>query len=82
MAKLRIRIYKNDNPEPSQTISIPLAFLKLAVKMAPKKIKKIFEDKGLDLSTLADIVKKTDPQGVIAEIEDHETNEKTVISVE
>jgi len=82
MAKLKIKIYKGNNTEPAQTISIPLTFLKLAIKFAPKKIKKLFEDKGLELSTLADIVKKTDPQGVIAEIEDRETNEKTVISVE
>lgn len=82
MAKMKIKIYKGDNTEPANTISIPMTFLKLAVKMAPKKIKKIFEGKGLELSTLADIVKKTDPQGVIAEIEDHETNEKTIISVE
>lgn len=82
MPKLRIKIYKGDNADPAQTISIPLTFLKLAVKLAPKKVKRIFEDKGLELSTLADIVKKTDPQGVITEIEDHETNEKTVISVE
>jgi len=55
---------------------------RILLRVAPKKIKKLFEDKGLELSTLADIVKKTDPQGVIAEIEDRETNEKTVISVE
>jgi hypothetical protein len=82
MAKLKIRIYKDDNIDPVQTISIPLSFLKLAIKLAPKKTKKLFEDKGLKLSTLADIVKKTDPKGVIAEVENHETNEKTIISVE
>jgi len=82
MAKLKIRIYKGDNTEPAQTINIPLAFLKLAIKAAPKKIKELFEKMGLELSTLADIIKKTEPQGVIAEIEDHETDERTVISVE
>jgi hypothetical protein len=56
-----------------------LTFLNLSIKVAPKKVKKLFEDKGLELSTLADIVKITDPQGMIAEIEDHESNEKIVI---
>ena len=80
--KLYIRIYKENKPEPSQTIKIPLAFLGLAVKVAPQKVKSMLEDKGLDLKTLTDIVKSTKPQGVIAEVEDHEKNEKVIISVE
>jgi hypothetical protein len=82
MAKLKIRIYKDGKTEPVQTITIPLSLLKIASKMAPKKVKEPLKEKGIDIGMLADIAKSGEAQGVITEIEDHEKNEKTVISIE
>ena len=69
MAKLKIRIYKEGKQEPAQTITIPLSVLKLAIKFAPKKVKKPLKEKGLNLGMLADIAKSGEVQGVITEIE-------------
>lgn len=81
MAKLKIRIYKEGKQEPAQTITIPLAIIGIAMKFVPKKMKSTLEEKGLDVKMLADVAKSGEVQGTIAEIEDHEKNEKTVISI-
>ena len=82
MAKLKLRIYKENNEKPEKTITIPLGIMSIAMKFVPKKMKKTLEEKGLDLGMLADIAKSGEVQGIIPEIEDHEKNEKTVISIE
>lgn len=52
------------------------------MKFVPKEMKATLEEKGLDVKMLADVAKSGEVQGTIAEIEDHEKNEKTVISIE
>ena len=82
MAKLKIKIYKNNGTSPSQTINIPLGIIGIAMKFVPRKMKETLEAKGLDVKMLADVAKSGEVQGEVAVIENHEKNEKTVISIE
>ena len=82
MASLKIRIYKNDNPVPDQTVTIPLGIIKMAEKIIPAKARAAMEEKGVDIRAIAEAAKSDEMSGVIVEVEDHISKEKTVISIE
>ena len=82
MASMKIRVFKNNNKVPDNTITIPLGIVRIADKIIPMKVKEAMEEKGVDISAIAEAAKSDDILGIIAEIEDHRKNEKTVISIE
>ncbi|MBW1606689.1 MAG: hypothetical protein JRF45_03640 [Deltaproteobacteria bacterium] len=82
MAKLKIRIFKNNGTTPDTTATIPLAIVKVASKLIPRKAVTVLDDLGIDLDQLIEISKSEDALGTLAEIEEHKKNRKIVISVE
>ena len=82
MPSLKIRIYKSDKNNPKTTISVPLAFLKIASKPIPKKIVSLLADKRIDVAEILQIALEEDIRGVLAEIEDHQKDETIIISIE
>jgi len=82
MLKLKIRIFKNSDTSPDTTITVPLAVIKVASKLAPRKAVKVFDDLGIDLDQIIEISKTEEPLGTLAEIEEHNKNRKIIISIE
>ena len=82
MAKLKIRIFKNNGSTPDTTATIPLAIVKVASKLIPRKAVTVLDDLGIDLDQLIEISKSEDALGTLAEIEEHKKNRKIVISIE
>ena len=82
MAKLKIRIYKNNGTTPETTATIPLAIVKVASKLIPRKAVSVLDDLGIDLDQLIEISKDEDALGTLAEIEEHKKNRKIIISLE
>jgi hypothetical protein len=82
MPSLKIRIYTSDKKNPKTTISVPLAILKIALKLIPKKIISLLADKGIDIAEILQIALEDDIRGILAEIEEHQKNEIIIISVE
>ncbi len=82
MAKLKIRIFKNNGTTPDTTATIPLAIVKVAAKLIPRKAVTVLDDLGIDLDQLIEISKSEDALGTLAEIEEHKKNRKIVISIE
>ena len=82
MAKLKIRIFKNNGTTPDTTATIPLAIVKVASKLIPRKAFTVLDDLGIDLDQLIEISKSEDALGTLAEIEEHKKNRKIVISIE
>ncbi|MBW2711449.1 MAG: hypothetical protein JRC58_06090 [Deltaproteobacteria bacterium] len=82
MAKLKIRIFKNNGTTPDTTATIPLAIVKVASKLIPRKAVTVLDDLGIDLDQLIEISKSEDALGTLAVIEEHKKNRKIVISVE
>jgi hypothetical protein len=82
MAKLKIRIFKNNGTTPDTTATIPLAIVKVASKLIPRKALMVLDDFGIDLDQLIEISKSEDALGTLAEIEEHKKNRKIVISIE
>lgn len=82
MAKMKIRIFKNNGTTPDTTATIPLAIVKVASKLIPRKALSVLDDLGIDLEQLIEISKSEDALGTLAEIEEHKKNRKIVISIE
>ena len=82
MAKMKIRIFKNNGTTPDTTATIPLAIVKVASKLIPRKAVSVLDDLGIDLDQLIEISKSEDALGTLAEIEEHKKNRKIVISIE
>jgi hypothetical protein len=82
MAKLKIRIFKNNGTTPDTTATIPLAIVKVASKLIPRKAVTVLDDLGIDLDQLIEISKIEGALGTLAEIEEHKKNRKIVISLE
>ncbi|MBW2556428.1 MAG: hypothetical protein JRE07_05905 [Deltaproteobacteria bacterium] len=82
MAKLKIRIFKNNGTTPDTTATIPLAIVKVASKLIPRKAVTVLDDLGIDLDQLIEISKSEDALGTLAEIEEHKKDRKIVISIE
>jgi hypothetical protein len=82
MLKLKIRIFKNNDAAPDTTMTVPLAVIKVASKLVPRKAVKVLDDLGIDLDEIIEISKTEEPLGILAEIEEHKKNRKTIISIE
>ena len=82
MAKMKIRIFKNNGTTPDTTATIPLAIVKVASKLIPRKALSVLDDLGIDLDQLIEISKSEDALGTLAEIEEHKKDRKIVISIE
>ena len=57
MAKLKFRIFKNNGTTPDTTATIPLAVVKVASKLIPRKAVTVLDDLGIDLDQLIEISK-------------------------
>ncbi|HUT43169.1 MAG: hypothetical protein WBG61_02955 [Desulfobacterales bacterium] len=82
MLKLKIRIFKNNDTAPDTTMTVPLALIKVASKLVPRKAVKVLDDLGIDLDQIIEISKTEEPLGTLAEIEEHKKNRKIIISIE
>ncbi len=79
---MKIRIFKNNGTTPDTTATIPLAIVKVAAKLIPRKALSVLDDLGINLDQLIEISKSEDALGTLAEIEEHKKNRKIVISIE
>ena len=82
MAKLKIRIFKNNEPAPDVTITVPLGVIRVASRMIPRKVQALLEDQGIDLAQIVELSQSDEVLGTLVEIEEHNKNKKIVIAVE
>ena len=82
MAKLCIKKYENGNEKPLKTISIPLAVLKIVKNLIPKKVKDELQKEGIDIQEIIKLSESPDFTGTVLEVDNHEKNEKVIISLE
>ncbi len=81
MKSLIIRIERLDTGEAKKTITVPGMMLKFATKVLPANVSHSLEEKGIDPREIVKLASDPDVHGVIAEIEDHEKNEKIIVSL-
>ncbi len=82
LADLKIRIFKNNEPNPETTFTIPGTVLQVASKLIPKKATVALEEKGIDVNEIIELSNREDIRGTIIEVEEHKKSNKIVISLE
>jgi hypothetical protein len=82
MADVKIRIFRQGESQPKTTVTIPGSVLNVASKLIPKKAFSALQEEGIDIDELIKLSKNPDVRGTLVEIEEHQKNEKIIISLE
>ena len=82
MADLKIRVFKGGEAKPKTTVTIPAGIFKIASKLIPKAAVGALQAHGIDLEELVRLSQNPEVQGTLVEVEEHQTNEKIIISLE
>jgi len=78
MTKIRIEVFEEGAP--AATITIPMWVVKGASKLLPKIAGKAVKE-HVDLEQVVALAKDAPANGTLLEIEDHENNDRVVISI-
>jgi hypothetical protein len=82
MADLRIRVFKGAETEPSTTVTIPAGVLKIASSFIPAQAAAELREQGIDLDEIIRASEDPDAHGTLVEVEDHEKDQRIIVSVE
>ena len=82
MSDLKIRVFKGGGMQPATTVTIPGGVLKIARNLVPHRAVAALKDQGIDLDELVRLSELPEAKGKVVEVEDHQKNERVVISLE
>ena len=82
MKKLCIKKFEQKNKNPLTTVSIPLVVIKMVKSLIPQKAKEELQKEGIDIQEIIKLSDSPDFSGTVLEVENHEKNEKIIISLE
>jgi len=82
MADLKIRVFKDGDSAPATTVTIPGGVLRIASRLIPKKAAAALNEQGIDLDEIARLAEDPEAKGRLVEVEDHQKNERVMISLE
>ena len=82
MTKLCIKKFEQGTEKPITTVSIPLAVIKIVKSLIPKKAKEELQKEGIDIQEIIKLSESPDFNGTVLEVDNHEKNEKVIISLE
>ena len=82
MANLKIQVFKGTASDPSTTVRIPVRALKIASSLIPGKAARELEEQGIDLEAIIQASENPDAHGVLTEVQDHEQDQRIIVSVE
>ncbi len=82
MSDVKIRVYRGEDQHLASTVTIPGGILRIAASLVPRRAVAALRDEGIELDELIRLSEKPEAQGQLVEVEDHEKNERVVVSVE
>jgi hypothetical protein len=82
MADLKVRVFKGNIGQPATTVPIPGGVLKIARNLVPQRALAALRDQGIDLDEIVLLSEKPEAKGQLVEIEDHDKDERVIISLE
>ncbi len=82
MADVKIRLFKGDQPDPATTVTIPGGVLKIASKLIPRQAVAALREQGIAFEEIVRLSENPEAHGTLVEVEDHQKNERIVISLE
>ncbi len=80
MQRLKIETYDTATMTLKTTVTLPLNVLKLASRLASKKIVAALKESGIELDELIALASRPELEGPLVEIEHHRNSEKIVVS--
>ena len=82
MADVKIRVFKGDDRDPATTVTIPGGVLRIASKLIPHKAVAALKDQGIEFEEIVRLSENPEAHGTLVEVEDHQKDERVVISLE
>lgn len=82
MSDVKIRVYRGEDQHLASTVTIPGSVLKIAANLVPRRALAALRDEGIELEELISLSEKPEAHGRLVEVEDHEKNERVVVSLE
>ena len=82
MPDLKIRVFKEGDPSPETTVTIPGGVLKIASRLIPKRAADALQEKGINLDEIIRLSENPEALGTLVEVEEHRKNERIVIALE
>ncbi|WP_439510016.1 hypothetical protein [Marinimicrobium koreense] len=79
MKSIKIEVFEGE--ERDATIKIPVPVLRVAAKLFPRRYLSSLENNDVSLSDIIEAADSPDVSGRLIEFEDHQDNERVVISV-
>ncbi len=82
MSTVKVRIYRGGSGEPAQTYSVPKGILRFASGLIPRRLHDSIAEHGVDLPAIVSLIDHPEVTGTLIEVEDHNKNERVVVSLE
>ncbi|RYH14341.1 MAG: hypothetical protein EON57_00660 [Alphaproteobacteria bacterium] len=82
MSDVKIRVYRGADQHLTSTVTIPGGILRIAASLIPRRAMAALRDEGIELDELVALSEKAEAQGQLVQVEDHDKNERVVVSLE
>ena len=82
MSDVKIRVYRGADQHLASTVTIPGGILRIARNRMPRRAVEALHDEGIEIDELISLSEQPEAQGRLIEVEDHEKNERVVVSLE
>ncbi|HWA17795.1 MAG TPA: hypothetical protein VG757_02260 [Devosia sp.] len=82
MSDVKVRVYRGDDQHLSSTVTIPGGILRIAANLVPRRAVEALRNEGVELEELVGLSERPEAQGKLVEVEDHDKNERIVVSLE
>ena len=82
MSDVKIRVYRDTDQHLASTVTIPGGILRIAARLMPRRAVEALQKEGIELDELVRLSEQPEAQGRLVEIEDHDKNERVVVSLE
>lgn len=82
MSDVKIRVYRGDDQHLATTVTIPGGILRIAANLVPRRAVEALRDEGIELEEIVRLSENPEATGKLVEVEDHDKNERVVVSLE
>lgn len=82
MSDVKIRVYRGDDQHLATTVTIPGGILRIAANLVPRRAVEALRNEGIELEEIVRLSENPEATGKLVEVEDHDKNERVVVSLE
>lgn len=82
MSDVKVRVYRGADRHLASTVTIPGGVFRIAANLVPRRAVEALRREGIELDELVSLSERPQPMGVLVEVEDHDKDERIVVSLE